>query len=242
MREDNRWVILSKKFPWEEIDREYQEHFKSSEGQVAIPSRLAFGALYIQAEEGYTDEQTRRNIQENPYLQYFCGFECYTMESPFDASMMTHFRKRISPEMIQKARQAGATYPQIQAALSGANASKQSTQQNRTAISDTASGRKELDSAMLAQVNPDVFQHRDSMTGRQTEYEIVWENDKFVRRPIPLVFGQEMFQNKNLTFAPNYNMATPPSYVLGAGDEIVVEVWGPSEFLEMQRSIFKGLD
>ena len=82
LREDNRWVILSKKFPWEEIDREYQEHFKSSEGQVAIPSRLAFGTLYIQAEEGYTDEQTRRNIQENPYLQYFCGFECYTMESP----------------------------------------------------------------------------------------------------------------------------------------------------------------
>lgn len=40
LREDNRWVILSKKFPWEEIDREYQEHFKSSEGQVAIPSRL----------------------------------------------------------------------------------------------------------------------------------------------------------------------------------------------------------
>lgn len=62
----------------------------------------AFGTLYIQAEEGYTDEQTRRNIQENPYLQYFCGFECYTMESPFDASMMTHFRKRISPEMIQR--------------------------------------------------------------------------------------------------------------------------------------------
>ena len=30
LREDNRWVILSKKFPWEEIDREYQEHFKLS--------------------------------------------------------------------------------------------------------------------------------------------------------------------------------------------------------------------
>src|SRR5699024_795675 len=47
------------------------------------------------------DEQTRRNIQENPYLQYFCGFACYTMAWPFDASMMTHFRKRISAEMIQ---------------------------------------------------------------------------------------------------------------------------------------------
>ena len=64
LREDNRWVILSKKFPWEDIDREYRKHFKSKEGQVAIPSRLAFGALYIQTAEGYTDEQTRRNIQE----------------------------------------------------------------------------------------------------------------------------------------------------------------------------------
>lgn len=102
LREDNRWVILSGLFPWEEIDREYQVHFESDEGQVALPSRLAFGALYIQTEEGFTDEQTRRNIQENPYLQYFCGYECYTMESPFDASMMTHFRKRISPEMIRR--------------------------------------------------------------------------------------------------------------------------------------------
>ncbi len=95
LREDNRWVILSKLFPWEAIEQEYAKNFTGEEGQVALPSRLAFGALYIQTSEHYTDEQTRRNIQENPYLQYFCGFECYTMESPFDASMMTYFRKRI---------------------------------------------------------------------------------------------------------------------------------------------------
>lgn len=102
LREDNRWVVLSGKFPWEAIDRAYRQHFTSKEGQIAISSRLAFGALYIQTAERYTDEQTRRNIQENPYLQYFCGFESYTMDSPFDASMMTHFRKRISPEMIRE--------------------------------------------------------------------------------------------------------------------------------------------
>ena len=121
---------------------------------------------------------------------------------------------QISPEMIQKARQAGATDAQIQAALSGMNATNtQPNQQNRFTINDTIAGRQELDSAMLKQVNPNVFQDRDSITGRQIEYEIVWDNDKFVRRPIPLVFGQEMFQNKNLTFAPNYNMATPPRCV-----------------------------
>lgn len=101
LREDNRWVILSELFPWEAIEREYAKNFTGNEGQVALPSRLAFGALYIQTAEHFTDEQTRRNIQENRYLQYFCGFECYTMASPFDASMMTHFRKRISAEMIQ---------------------------------------------------------------------------------------------------------------------------------------------
>ena len=102
LREDNRWVILSKLFPWEAIEQEYAKNFTGEEGQVALPSRLAFGALYIQTSEHYTDEQTRRNIQENPYLQYFCGFECYTMESPFDASMMTYFRKRISAEMVRE--------------------------------------------------------------------------------------------------------------------------------------------
>ena len=127
---------------------------------------------------------------------------------------------QITPEMIQKARQAGATDAQIQAALSGNASASQTNVQNRRMIVDTTSGRKELDSAMLQQVNPNVFQNRDSLTGRQIEYEIVWEDNKFVRRPIPVVFGQEMFQNKNLTFAPNYNMATPPSYVLGAGDEV----------------------
>lgn len=142
---------------------------------------------------------------------------------------------QITPEMIQKARQAGATDAQIQAALSGNASSSQTNAQNRRMIVDTTSGRKELDSAMLQQVNPHVFQNRDSLTGRQIEYEIVWEDNKFVRRPIPVVFGQEMFQNKNLTFAPNYNMATPPSYVLGAGDEVVVEVWGPSEFNVKER-------
>lgn len=99
---NNRWVKLAEMYPWKALDEEYQKNFTSSEGQVAIPARLAFGALYIQICEGFTDEQTRRHIQENPYLQYFCGMESYTLSSPFDASMMTHFRKRITSAMIEK--------------------------------------------------------------------------------------------------------------------------------------------
>lgn len=99
---NSRWVKLAAMFPWKEIDEAYSKNFASDEGQIAKPSRLAFGALYIQTSEGFTDEQTRRHIQENPYLQYFCGLECYTLASPFDASMMTHFRKRITSSMMEK--------------------------------------------------------------------------------------------------------------------------------------------
>lgn len=98
---ESRWVRLANLIPWERIEEEYIQHFKGQAGQKALPARLAFGALYIQTTEGFTDVQTRMHIQENPHMQYFCGFECYTPEPPFDASMMVHFRKRISAEMIK---------------------------------------------------------------------------------------------------------------------------------------------
>ncbi len=43
------------------------------------------------------------------------------------------------------------------------------------------------------------------------------------------LFGQDFFSQKGLSFAPNMNMPTPANYVLGAGDEIIIDVWGDSE-------------
>ena len=40
-------------------------------------------------------------IQENPYLQYFCGYPGYDDEKlPFDPSLMVYFRKRLTPEVL----------------------------------------------------------------------------------------------------------------------------------------------
>ena len=68
---------------------------------MAKPLRLALGACIIQAEYGYSDEETALQIQENPYLQYFCGYPGYDDEHlPFDASLMVYFRKRLTPEVL----------------------------------------------------------------------------------------------------------------------------------------------
>ncbi|MFR3332163.1 MAG: SLBB domain-containing protein [Odoribacter splanchnicus] len=46
--------------------------------------------------------------------------------------------------------------------------------------------------------------------------------------PRTRIFGRNIFNNKQLTFEPNLNIATPENYVLGPGDEIIVDIWGGS--------------
>lgn len=43
------------------------------------------------------------------------------------------------------------------------------------------------------------------------------------------VFGRDIFNKQNLTFQPSTNMATPANYVLGPGDQVVIDVWGASQ-------------
>lgn len=101
LREDNRWVKKAQIIPWRKIEGRYAALFPSKTGNVAKPLRLALGALIIQQEYGYSDEELTLQIQENPYLQYFCGYSCFDdSKPPFDASLMVHFRKRITPEVL----------------------------------------------------------------------------------------------------------------------------------------------
>ena len=43
------------------------------------------------------------------------------------------------------------------------------------------------------------------------------------------VFGHDIFNNRLLTFEPNMNIATPQNYVLGPGDQLIIEIYGASQ-------------
>lgn len=43
------------------------------------------------------------------------------------------------------------------------------------------------------------------------------------------IFGMSFFQNTNLTFEPSLKIATPKNYVIGPGDQIIIDLWGASE-------------
>ena len=101
LKESNRWVKKAQMIPWPEIEKHYAALFTNWKGTVAKPLRLALGACIIQAVYGFSDEDTALMIQENPYLQYFCGYPGYDDEKlPFDPSLMVYFRKRLTPEVL----------------------------------------------------------------------------------------------------------------------------------------------
>lgn len=55
-----------------------------------------------------------------------------------------------------------------------------------------------------------------------------WEQKQEEKRK-ERIFGRDIFSNKNLSFEPNLNIATPMNYRLGPGDEVIIDVWGASQ-------------
>ena len=60
----------------------------------------------------------------------------------------------------------------------------------------------------------------DMLEDKPTTQELVREDQ---------VFGRNIFNTKNLTFEPSSNLATPPNYRLGPGDEVIIDIWGASQ-------------
>ena len=53
--------------------------------------------------------------------------------------------------------------------------------------------------------------------------------DEHEKRSRKKIFGHDLFQNEELTFEPAMNIATPQSYVLGAGDAVNIDIYGASQ-------------
>jgi IS5 family transposase len=99
---DTRWVLFSSLMPWDALKETYAPQFNPTTSAPAKPVRFAFGALFIKQRLGLTDEETVEQIQENAYMQFFLGIAGYSSKTPFDPSMIVHFRKRFSEEDLNR--------------------------------------------------------------------------------------------------------------------------------------------
>lgn len=110
---ENRWVKLAKVVPWDELAAVYSNKLESGSGRKTVDVRLVIAALIVKHKLNLDDRGTIEMIQENIYIQYFCGFKSFTTKKAFDASLFVDIRKRLGGDefdafnklVIEKAEQ-----------------------------------------------------------------------------------------------------------------------------------------
>ena len=98
---NNKWILLSKMIPWEDLAGKYTKRMSKDFGRLSIKPRVAIGALIIKHYKQMSDEDTIQDIQENPYLQYFLGYSSYQFKPCFDPSLFVTIRKRLKAREIE---------------------------------------------------------------------------------------------------------------------------------------------
>lgn len=97
----NRWIVLAHKIPWDELVGVYVKQMGNDKtGASGINPRVVLGSLIIKHICNLTDRETVEQIQENMYMQYFIGYNSFSDEAPFDASLFVEIRNRLGIDQI----------------------------------------------------------------------------------------------------------------------------------------------
>ena len=94
--------ILSGQINWSSFEEDFGSHYREGPGQPPKPIRLMVGLMMLQHMHGVSDEQAVQQRVQNPYWQYFCGYDYLQWEFPCDPSSMTRWRKRLGSEGLEK--------------------------------------------------------------------------------------------------------------------------------------------
>lgn len=92
---ENRWVKLAELVPWDVLAAIYIRKLDASAGRKSVDVRIVLAALIVKHKLNLDDRGTIQMIQENIYLQYFCGLPSLTTEKVFDPSLFVDIRKRM---------------------------------------------------------------------------------------------------------------------------------------------------
>jgi IS5 family transposase len=95
---------LADQISWSVVEEEYAELFDSGikGGRPAAPVRLVVGLLLLQYLHDLSDEAVCESWVENPYWQYFCGYDFLQWELPLDPSSLSRWRGRLGKEKLEQ--------------------------------------------------------------------------------------------------------------------------------------------
>ena len=93
---------LADAIDWEYFEKEFGKFYTENRGRPGKPIRLLVGLHYLKNAYDESDESCVERFLENPYWQYFCGFEYFHHELPLDSTSLVKWRRRVGEKGIEK--------------------------------------------------------------------------------------------------------------------------------------------
>ncbi len=94
-------IALADTIQWELFDKSFAKYY-SEDGRPAKPIRLMVGLLLLKQLKDLSDEEIVVQWKQNPYYQYFCGFDEFQVALPCHPTDLVKFRQRIGSEGVEK--------------------------------------------------------------------------------------------------------------------------------------------
>jgi IS5 family transposase len=93
---------LAGQLDWESFEKEFGRLYVEGHGRPGLPTRLMVGLHYLKYAYDESDESVVARFLENPYWQYFCGFDFFQHELPLDPSSLVRWRHRVGEGGAEK--------------------------------------------------------------------------------------------------------------------------------------------
>lgn len=193
---------------------------------------LISAAQCLYAQSGMTDDQVIRMIQrEQKAGSSQAQIVTKLMQSGVDISQIRRLKDKYDRQMNQKGL-GNVSDETLQPDDSRMRKNKQDAA--NSTLNKYSNNRIQRNSADRIEINekdPEFLLMQKELSYLTPKDSIEWlkelldEKSKMKKR----VFGRDIFNNKELSFEPNMNIATPQRYVLGPGDNVIIDVYGASQ-------------
>lgn len=93
---------LPEQINWSAFEKEFGATYHDRRGRPGCPTRLMVGLHYLKHAFNESDESVLNRFLENPYWQYFCGYEYFQHHLPIDPSSLSRWRGRVGEDGMEK--------------------------------------------------------------------------------------------------------------------------------------------
>ena len=134
-------------------------------------------------------------------------------------------------QYVKAATEAGKTQKQIMTELAARGVTRAQAERIKRRYEEQQAAGQELSAEVKNRQRIRVNQQEVLVEGEMDllEAEMSDPTEKNTQEAARLVYGRNIFNSRNLTFAPSQNLPTPVNYKLGPGDEVIIDIWGSNQ-------------